>query len=303
MPGGAAGPATSGTKSAPGPGEATAPPPPGGGVTVPGGKGGTGTTPEGTPPPKKTAPDGPGTTPQPKAPAPVPGGTGMLVPDGGHPSIALVNGGPSYANPDAKSTAVFALEPGGFATEPRKFSFFFGSGPSYTVTSTAAISTIVGAGSDFGRYYLYRLPNGEYSMDLNATQLQILQGLLNTKTGGKSSQPALNVTSNPCVSMQPILADAQGQAIAGAYIIVGPPSPTPVFNPGERDGDDRPPTIMRTGSDGSYSLPLTGLTGPIEIGVAKGCDSYTSTAPAGETTGPRAGGSDAQLAQPAGTAR
>ena len=261
---------------------------------APGGAGGKSDTAPKNTTPKDTTPKGA----TPKAPAP---GTGMLVPEGGGQSMARMNVGPGYV-PDAKATAVFALEPGAFVTG-RKFEFhgFIGSGPAYTVTSKTVISTIVGP--DFGSYHLYRLPDGEYNMDLNASQLQILQGLLNTKTGGKSSQSSFNVVSNPCVQMQPILADAQGQPIADAYIHVGPPSPTPLVNPGERGGDQGSPTFTTTSRDGSYSLPLTGLTGPIEIGVAKGCDSYTSTATVDGTPGPRAGGSDAQLAQPAGTAR
>jgi hypothetical protein len=61
----------------------------------------------------------------------------------------------------------------------------------------------------------------------------------------------------------------QNVPVAGAYILYGPLSPTPWFDPGERPGDDQPPLIVRSDSKGAYSAPLGTLTGPIEIRVAK----------------------------------
>ena len=66
--------------------------------------------------------------------------------------------------------------------------------------------------------------------------------------------------------------------VSDAWILFGPPPPTPFFDPGEQPGDELPPTFTRTGTDGSYRIPLSGLSGPLEIQVARGCDSHTTVA-------------------------
>ena len=73
----------------------------------------------------------------------------------------------------------------------------------------------------------------------------------------------------------------KGMPIGGASILVGPLSPTPFANPGPRPGDAQPPTIATTGGDGGYNVPLGTMAGPVEIGVAKGCDDHTTVAVAG----------------------
>ena len=147
--------------------------------------------------------------------------------------------------------------------------------------------------------HAFRLPDGTYVVSVSAEEMKTYQITI------KNGQPALD----PCRRMQPesgpavaagscapgtdglpvgavhvsgsfgaTLVGSDGQPVPGAYVIYGPPSPTPFFNPGERPGDEQPPTIVRTGSDGSYKAPLAGLSGPIEISVAKGCDTYSTSA-------------------------
>lgn len=69
-----------------------------------------------------------------------------------------------------------------------------------------------------------------------------------------------------------------GKPVADAWVLYGPLSPTPFFDPGEQPGDDLPPTFTRTGLDGGYRIPLKGLAGAFEIHVAQGCDSHTTVA-------------------------
>ena len=66
--------------------------------------------------------------------------------------------------------------------------------------------------------------------------------------------------------------------LGDAFVYYAPLSPTPFFDPGERPGDERPPTFVRTGADGSYQATLDDSSGPIEIGVAKGCAQHTTVA-------------------------
>lgn len=66
--------------------------------------------------------------------------------------------------------------------------------------------------------------------------------------------------------------------VDGASVLVQPLSPTPFANPGPRPGDERPPVLVRTGSDGRYQVPVGATSGVIEIGVAKGCEQRTTLA-------------------------
>lgn len=66
--------------------------------------------------------------------------------------------------------------------------------------------------------------------------------------------------------------------LGNSWVRWGPLSPTPFFDPGERSGDDRPPTYTMTGLGGMYRANLDGLTGPFEIDVANGCDSHATVA-------------------------
>jgi hypothetical protein len=89
--------------------------------------------------------------------------------------------------------------------------------------------------------------------------------------------------------IQARLSDAYtGKPIADAWVLYGPLSPTPFFDPGEQPGDELPPTFTRTDLDGGYRIPLNGLTGPFEVRVAQGCGSHTTVAiadPAGGAPG------------------
>lgn len=90
-----------------------------------------------------------------------------------------------------------------------------------------------------------------------------------------------------------------GKPVSGAWVLYGPLSPTPFFDPGEQPGDELPPTFTRTGSDGGYRISLSGLSGPFEVRVAQGCESHATvaiadtpgiTATGGTTEGTRTGG-------------
>ena len=71
--------------------------------------------------------------------------------------------------------------------------------------------------------------------------------------------------------------------VAGAWILYTPVSPSPSSDPGERAGDEEPPTIVRAGRDGTYTAPPRGLNEPIEMRVAKGCDERTTITSAGRS--------------------
>jgi hypothetical protein len=64
--------------------------------------------------------------------------------------------------------------------------------------------------------------------------------------------------------------------VAGSWVLYTPVSPTPSSNPGERPGDEGPPTAVRVGRDGTYTAPPRGRNGPIEMRVAKGWDERTT---------------------------
>jgi hypothetical protein len=83
-----------------------------------------------------------------------------------------------------------------------------------------------------------------------------------------------------CWGWEPDPAAAR-RSSAPATVLYTPVSPSPAFNPGERPGDEQPPTIGRAGSDGAVGAPPVGLAGPVEIRVAKGCAERTTTAVAG----------------------
>jgi hypothetical protein len=76
--------------------------------------------------------------------------------------------------------------------------------------------------------------------------------------------------------------------VPGAYILYGPLPPTPFFNPGERQGDDQAPTIVRSDSNGAYRASLGGFSGPIEIRAAKGPDERRAFAIVDPATPPAA---------------
>lgn len=67
-----------------------------------------------------------------------------------------------------------------------------------------------------------------------------------------------------------------GKALAGAWFLYEPELPTPFANPGERPGDDRPPLYTRSDANGTYRAPLDGLSGPLQVGVAKGCEEHST---------------------------
>lgn len=81
------------------------------------------------------------------------------------------------------------------------------------------------------------------------------------------------------ITLESLLRDAaQMTAIDGAAVLVGPLPPTPFVDPGPRPGDEKPPTLTTTGADGRYAMPVGTMAGPVEIGVAKGCDEHTTVA-------------------------
>ncbi len=91
--------------------------------------------------------------------------------------------------------------------------------------------------------------------------------------------------------------------VPGAYILYGPLTPTPSFNPGERLGDDQSPRIVRSDGKGAYSALLDGLSGSIEIRVAKGGEERKSFAIADAPTRPSSTSTVPQTAQRAAEAR
>lgn len=84
------------------------------------------------------------------------------------------------------------------------------------------------------------------------------------------------------------------------YVRWGPISPTPYFNPGERPGDNLPPTYVMTGGDGSFSLPLNGYAGPIEINALRDCFSQSRVAIADGPAAPTIAGIGSGTASNAG---
>lgn len=66
--------------------------------------------------------------------------------------------------------------------------------------------------------------------------------------------------------------------INDAWVLFQPASPTPLFDPGERAGDEQPPTFVRSDRAGAYRATLDNLGGAVEIGVAKGCSEHTTLA-------------------------
>lgn len=66
------------------------------------------------------------------------------------------------------------------------------------------------------------------------------------------------------------------KALDGAWLLYGPLVPTPFADPGEQPGDELPPTFTRTGVDGAYRFSLNGLSGPLQVGVAKGCGEHST---------------------------
>lgn len=84
--------------------------------------------------------------------------------------------------------------------------------------------------------------------------------------------------------------------LGNSWVRWGPLSPTPFFDPGERPGDERPPTYTMTGPGGMYRASLDGLAGPFEIDVARGCGSHATVAIADGPSGPSVAGLTTGLA-------
>lgn len=75
------------------------------------------------------------------------------------------------------------------------------------------------------------------------------------------------------------------KALDGAWFLYEPLVPTPFADPGERPGDEQPPTYTRTGADGAYRFSLNGLSGPLQVGVARGCDEHSTVVIANDPEG------------------
>ncbi len=71
---------------------------------------------------------------------------------------------------------------------------------------------------------------------------------------------------------------------AGA-VQVGPLPPSPVYDPGPRPGDEKGPTFVRTGADGSFTLPVGELAGAVQVEASAGCESKTTVARAAGDSG------------------
>lgn len=66
--------------------------------------------------------------------------------------------------------------------------------------------------------------------------------------------------------------------IDDGWVLLNPVSPGPFFDPGWQQGDELGPRIVRSDADGNYRVPLGGLSGPMEITVAKECAQHTTVA-------------------------
>lgn len=100
--------------------------------------------------------------------------------------------------------------------------------------------------------------------------------------GGAGCPPDENIMDLIVLALEKEYGGTTGGAGA---VQVGPLPPSPVYDPGPRPGDEKGPTFVRTGADGSFTLPVGDLGGLVQVEAAAGCESKTTVARAGGEAG------------------
>lgn len=146
----------------------------------------------------------------------------------------------------------------------------------YGAGDGAIVSVIVRAGDSSLAQALERLQQDGKIEDLETDPCREYY----PEPGGSGCPPDENLMDLIVLALEKEYGGTTGGAGA---VQVGPLPPSPVYDPGPRPGDEKGPTFVRTGADGSFTLPVGDLDGAVQVEAAAGCESKTTVALAGES--------------------